>query len=89
VFTKPSEMVFYAAFGLPLVLAPPLGMHERRNGDLARRRGFGLDMPRPADAGRWLEARLAAGDLARAAWAGYRRLRRDGTDRIAALAASP
>src|SRR5688500_12333051 len=44
-WTKPSELIFYGALGLPIVLAPPLGFHERRNGALARRRGFALDVP--------------------------------------------
>ena len=30
-WTKPSEMTFYAALGIPLILAPPLGAHERYN----------------------------------------------------------
>jgi hypothetical protein len=82
-WTKPSELVFYGALGLPVVLAPPLGFHERRNGALARRRGFGLPMPRVADAARWLEAALRSGDLARAAWAGYARMPKHGSYRIA------
>jgi hypothetical protein len=82
-WTKPSEMTFFAALGLPVVLAPPIGYHERKNGALARRRGFGLDGPAPHDAARWLEARLASGDLARAAWAGRTRMRADGVYRVA------
>ncbi len=84
-WTKPSEMTFFAALGIPLVLAPPLGHHERGNGTLARRKGFGLDAPALADVGRWLESHLHDGTLARAAWAGFTRMSSDGTYRVAEL----
>lgn len=85
--TKPSEMIFYGALGLALVLAPPLGHHERANGRLARRKGFGLEAPPPSGTARWLEQHLADGSLARAAWSGYARMPKDGTYRIARLLA--
>ena len=88
-WTKPSEMTFFAALGLPLVLAPPLGHHEIGNGAMARRKGFGLDGPDLRDVGRWLEAHLADGSLARAAWAGYTRMPKHGTYRISALVRPP
>ena len=84
-WTKPSEMTFYGALGLPLVLTPPLGFHERINGRIARRRGFGFVSPPAGAAASWLEARLLDGSLARAAWAGRERMPCDGTYRIADL----
>ena len=81
-WTKPSELIFYGALGLPIALAPPIGAHERRNGALALRRGFGLPTPRASEAATWLADGLASGALARAAWAGYARLSKHGTYRI-------
>ncbi len=84
-FTKPSEMTFFGALGLPLALTTPLGFHEGINGRLARRKGFGLDAPHAHDAARWLADRRADGSLARAAWAGYARMPKHGTYLVADL----
>jgi hypothetical protein len=81
-WTKPGELVFFGALGLPLLLAPPLGVHERRNRRLALRWGFALDGRDPAAAPGRLAAALADGALARAAWRGFRRLPARGTWRI-------
>jgi hypothetical protein len=81
-WTKPSELVFFAALGLPLLLAPTLGFHERRNRRLARRGGFALDGRRPAGVPARLAAALRDGSLAEAAWRGFRRLPARGTWRI-------
>ena len=40
-WTKPSELTFYAALGLPIVCAPPVGVHERRNRRWVRESGAG------------------------------------------------
>ncbi len=73
-WTKPSEMTFFAALGLPLVMAPPVGVHERYNRRWAAEAGAGLFQHDVRFAGEWLEAYLADGTLAGAAWAGFRRL---------------
>ena len=41
-WTKPSELSFYAALGLPLVFAPPVGVHERYNRRWVRESGAGV-----------------------------------------------
>src|SRR5262249_11489365 len=41
-WTKPSELVFYAGLGIPLLLAPPVGIHESYNLRWARENGAGL-----------------------------------------------
>jgi UDP-N-acetylglucosamine:LPS N-acetylglucosamine transferase len=73
-WTKPSEMTFFAALGLPLIMAPPVGVHERYNRRWAAEAGAGLFQHDVRFAGEWLEAYLADGTLAGAAWAGFRRL---------------
>ncbi|HEX9050957.1 MAG TPA: hypothetical protein VF841_10530 [Anaeromyxobacter sp.] len=81
-WTKPSELTFYGALGLPLVLSPPVGVHERYNRRWARESGAGLKQRDPRFAAEWLGDALADGMLAAAAWAGYMRLPKFGLYRI-------
>ena len=81
-FTKPSEMVFFGALGLPLVLTRPVGVHERYNRRWAVENGVGLKMRDPYQAGDWLREYLTEGTLAAAAWFGYLRLPKFGLYRI-------
>lgn len=87
-WTKPSELTFFAALGVALVFAPPVGVHEVLNRRWALERGAGLKQDHPAAAGQWLTDWLADGTLAGAAWNGYRRLPRRGTERICQLVRS-
>src|SRR5262249_29951812 len=41
-WTKPSELTFYGALGIPLLFSRPMGAHERMNQRWARQRGCGL-----------------------------------------------
>jgi len=77
-WTKPSEMTFFAALGLPVVAAPPVGVHEERNLRWAVEQGAALPQGDPERAGDWLPRWIEEGVLARAAWNGYRRLPRLG-----------
>lgn len=86
-WTKPSELTFFAALGIALVFAPPVGMHEVLNRRWALERGAGLKQDHPAAAGQWLPDWLADGTLAGAAWNGFRRLPRRGATRIQELVA--
>ncbi len=81
-WTKPSELTFYGALGLPLVLSRPVGVHERYNRRWARESGAGLKQRDPRFAAEWLGDALADGHLAAAAWAGYMRLPKFGLYRI-------
>jgi hypothetical protein len=81
-WTKPSEMTFYGALGIPIVFSPPIGAHERYNRRWARERGAGLKQHDPRHAGDWLREWLEDGVLAAAAWSGYLRLPKFGTERI-------
>jgi hypothetical protein len=81
-WTKPSEMTFYAALGLPLVVAPPMGVHERYNLRWAREAGAGLKQRDARWAAEWLADWLDDGTLAAAAWNGYLRLPKHGLYRI-------
>jgi hypothetical protein len=87
-WTKPSEMTFYGALGLPLLLAPPVGVHERYNRRWARESGAGFTQREPTYAAEWISDWLADGILAGAAWAGYMRLPKFGLYRILEAVAS-
>jgi len=88
-WTKPSELTFYGALGLPLVLAPPVGVHERYNRRWARDSGAGLKQRDARFASEWITDWLADGMLAAAAWAGYMRLPKFGLYRILETVAAP
>lgn len=86
-WTKPSEMTFFGALGLPLILSWPVGVHERYNRRWARERGAGIKQRNPHYAGEWLREMLAEGTLAAAAWNGFTRLPKFGVYRIAEVIA--
>ncbi len=81
-WTKPSEMCFYAALGIPLVCGPPVGVHERFNRRWVREAGAGIKQRDARFAGEWLGDMLSEGTLAAAAWAGFMRLPKFGLYRI-------
>ena len=81
-WTKPSEMTFFAALGLPLVLSSPVGVHERYNRRWAIENGSGLKQRDPRHAGYWIREWLAEGTLAAAAWSGFLRLPKFGLYQI-------
>ena len=81
-WTKPSELSFYAALGLPLIFTPPVGVHERYNRRWVRESGAGLVQRHPAAAWQWFSDWLEDGTLAGAAWSGFTRLPKHGLYRI-------
>lgn len=81
-WTKPSEMSFYAALGIPLILSKPLGSHERFNRRWLREQGVGLKQRHARYASGWLNEWLSDGTLAAAAWTGFMRLPKAGTYQI-------
>jgi hypothetical protein len=82
-WTKPSELVFYAALGLPLVLEPPVGDHERHNRRLVVGAGAAVDRPPAGETAAWLARRRADGWFLAAASAGRGALPAGGTEAIA------
>jgi hypothetical protein len=84
-WTKPSEMTFFGALGLPLVLSRPVGVHEWYNRRWARESGAGLKQRDARYAAQWLKEWLEDGLLASAAWSGFTRLPKFGLYRIARL----
>jgi hypothetical protein len=82
-WTKPSELVFYAALGLPLLLSSPVGFQERYNRDWVVSRGAALLARDPDRIGFRIREWISEGVLAAAAWSGYHFLPAMGTYRIA------
>lgn len=83
-WTKPSELTFFAALGLPLILSPAVGEHERLNARWALEHGAALAQHDPRAAVSWIDDWLADGILAHAAWNGFRALPKKGLYEIAA-----
>jgi len=81
-WTKPSELTFYGALGLPLILSSPVGSHERYNARWALHSGAAVRQSDPRHAGDWLWEMLKDGTLAGAAWTGYMRMPKFGLYRI-------
>jgi hypothetical protein len=70
-WSKPSELSFYTALGLPMVMAPYIGAHEKYNGDWLSHLGSAYIQEDPDQADKWLTYWLEDGRLARAALQGY------------------
>jgi hypothetical protein len=81
-WTKPSELTFFGALGIPLIFAKPVGAHERYNRRWAIDGGSGIKQYDPQHAGDWLWEMLKDGTLAGAAWTGYGRMPKFGLYRI-------
>jgi len=78
------ELRLVAMLGLALVLAAPVGEHERMNAGWALEHGAALRQHAPEAAARWLAGWLADGTLAETAWRAFRALPQQGLYDIAA-----
>ncbi|HVM90894.1 MAG TPA: hypothetical protein VMU11_03290 [Verrucomicrobiae bacterium] len=70
-WTKPSELSFYAGIGLPIVMAPPVGSQEDFNRKWLMGVNAGTDQLDPKYVSEWLFDWIDSGGLARYAWNGY------------------
>jgi hypothetical protein len=84
-WTKPSELCFYPALGIPLVMSAPLGAHEERNLEVVLRVGAGQRQEDPRAAAEWLTDWANNGLLALNAFQGYFHMPRQGTENIKRL----
>ena len=81
-WTKPSELSFYCALGLPIIISSPVGSQEDFNRDWLISVGGGIDSPSPEFVDQWLPPMLSSGRLARAAMDGYLNAEQMGTYNI-------
>jgi hypothetical protein len=84
-WSKPSELCFYPALGIPLIMSAPLGAHEERNLDAVLRVGAGQRQEDPRAAAEWLTDWANSGLLALNAFQGYIHMPRLGTENIKRL----
>ena len=70
-WTKPSELSFYAALGLPIVVSSTIGSQEEFNKRWLLKSGFGLFQEDPTYTNQWLFDWLGKGYLAKAALQGF------------------
>ena len=81
-WTKPSELCFYSALGLPIIIAPPIGSQEIFNREWLLDVGAGVDQKDPKYVDQWLPDMIQEGVLARAAMQGYVEVPKDGAENI-------
>ena len=81
-WTKPSELSFYAGLGLPIIIAPPLGSHEHYNKKWLLDHRAGISQENPDFCSEWLFDLLNEGRLAQAAWDGFLNTRKCGAYKI-------
>jgi len=70
-WTKPSELSFYAALGLPIIMADPIGSQELFNRRWLRTIGAGINQENPKYTSQWLFDWLESGWFAEAAMNGF------------------
>ncbi len=81
-WTKPSELSFYCALGLPIIMSSPVGSQEEYNREWLMSVGAGVDSLNPIYVNEWLPDLLESGRLARAAMDGFLNAEQMGTYNI-------
>jgi hypothetical protein len=81
-WTKPSELSFYAGLGIPMIIAPPIGSQEDFNKKWLLHVGAGVSQENPKYTDQWLYDFLDAGDLAEVAMQGFLEIEKMGTYNI-------
>jgi len=70
-WTKPSELSFYAGLGIPVIMAPTVGSQEEFNRAWLHATGAGFEQQDPRYTHEWLFDWLESGWLAEAAMSGF------------------
>jgi hypothetical protein len=81
-WTKPSELSFYSALGIPIVMAPSIGSQEDKNSRWLNDKGCALPQYTPTLALEWLSDMLKEGVLAEKALSGFIKNRKLGVYKI-------
>lgn len=84
-WTKPSELSFYSALGIPIVMAPAIGSQEDKNQKWMMDKGCALPQYTPRLALEWLTDMLKDGVLAEKALSGFIKNRKLGVYKIEEL----
>lgn len=81
-WTKPSELTFFTALGIPIIMAPPIGCQELFNQRWLEHIGGGIKQSNPKFTREWLSDWLKSGWLAEAGWQGFLDAPKFGTYKI-------
>jgi hypothetical protein len=81
-WTKPSELSFYAGLGIPIIMTPPIGAQERFNRQWLYEIHAAVAQKDPDYTHQWLFEMLNDGRLADMAWSGFLKARKLGTVKI-------
>lgn len=81
-WTKPSELSFYASLGIPVIMSPTIGAQENFNRKWLIEIQAGIDQDDPKFTHQWLFDLLKVGRLAESAWDGFLKGRKLGTYKI-------
>jgi hypothetical protein len=81
-WTKPSELSFYSALGIPIVMAPTIGDQEDKNSKWLTDKSCALPQYTPLQAAEWLSDLLRDGILAEKALNGFIKNRKLGVYKI-------
>ncbi len=81
-WTKPSELSFYAGLGIPILMSPPIGSQEQFNSTWLLEIQAGIKQENPEYTDQWLFDFLNIGRFAESAWAGFLKARKLGTYKI-------
>ena len=81
-WTKPSELSFYAGLGIPIIIAPTIGSQEDFNKRWLLHVGAGASQENPKYTDQWLYDSLNAGDFAEMAMQGFVEIEKMGTYNI-------
>ncbi|MCX6791071.1 MAG: hypothetical protein NTV62_02670 [Candidatus Gribaldobacteria bacterium] len=81
-WTKPSELSFYTALGIPIVMAPIIGAQEEANRKWLSKIGSGIPQGNPKYAYQWLSDLINDGWFAEAAMQGFIEVEKMGTYNI-------
>ena len=81
-WTKPSELSFYCALGIPIVMSPIIGSQEKFNRKWLHEIQAAMKQEKPEYTDQWLYDLLNRGTLAESAWDGFLKARKLGTFKI-------
>jgi hypothetical protein len=81
-WTKPSELSFYCALGIPIVMSPIIGSQEKFNRKWLHEIQAAMKQEKPEYTDQWLYDLLNRGTLAESAWDGFLKARKMGTFKI-------
>lgn len=70
-WTKPSELTFYSALGIPIIIAPPIGPQEKANSEWLIENQSGIEQLNPDQTNIWLMNMYRSNTLARLAQNGW------------------